>query len=149
VEGWIHADAKGPETKGKIVVLDIWAMWCPFCKSTAPHLVKLSKKYQNQDVVFLSLTNLGETSTRPFLENQSMDWSSAYGADLESLARLGAFNEEVKIPGYEVKPTLIIINRAGNIVWTDNHARYRHQEPEITSRELDLAIEKALAEPKE
>jgi|GEM_PF-700587 len=146
--GWINSPEGGPDLHGKVVVLDIWALWCPYCKWTAPGLVRLSQKYAGQDVLFISLTNTLELSTRPFIEEQEITWPAAYGVDLKFVRMLDAINETSPIPGYEIKPTLLILDRAGKIVWSDNHARFRHHEPEKTAAELDEAIAKALKTPR-
>src|SRR5262249_33508107 len=41
--------------KGKIVVLDIWAEFCPPCKEEFPNLVRLSRAHAGDGVVCMSL----------------------------------------------------------------------------------------------
>lgn len=41
--------------KGKIVIFDIFATWCPPCRDTAPHLTSLQEKFKN-DVIVIGLT---------------------------------------------------------------------------------------------
>lgn len=31
---------------GKVVVIDFWGTWCPWCRKEAPYIAKLYKKYQ-------------------------------------------------------------------------------------------------------
>lgn len=143
-EGWMNSPMGAPNTQGKFVVLDAWALWCPICKSTAPGLVELSKKYAGKEVQFISINNLGESSTRPFMEQNEISWPSAYGVDLNYFGLLDAINKESAIMGYEVKPTILLLDRKGKIIWSDNHARYLHQAPEKTTNDLDEAIGKAL-----
>lgn len=39
--------------KGKeVVVLDFWASWCPWCRKSTEHFVKVSEKYKGKDVAF-------------------------------------------------------------------------------------------------
>jgi thiol-disulfide isomerase/thioredoxin len=42
--------------KGKVVVLDLWATWCPPCRDEIPHLVALSKEYASKGVEVIGLT---------------------------------------------------------------------------------------------
>ncbi|WP_020473956.1 TlpA disulfide reductase family protein [Zavarzinella formosa] len=42
--------------KGKIVVIDIWATFCPPCKEKFPHMVELHNKLKDKGVVFMSLS---------------------------------------------------------------------------------------------
>lgn len=43
--------------KGKVVVLDFWATWCPPCRMTIPELVRLQKEHSNLVVIGVSLDN--------------------------------------------------------------------------------------------
>lgn len=38
------------DLKGKVVVLDIWATWCPPCRASLPHLGKLWDEVKDKDV---------------------------------------------------------------------------------------------------
>ncbi len=48
---------RAADLKGKVVVLEYWASWCPFCKSTMPHLQKLyeANKAKGLEVIMLSV----------------------------------------------------------------------------------------------
>lgn len=35
---------------GKVVVLDLWATWCPPCQAVTPNLIKINKKYAGKPV---------------------------------------------------------------------------------------------------
>ena len=38
-------------TKGKVIILDIFATWCPPCKAAASHLSSLQAKYKDNLVI--------------------------------------------------------------------------------------------------
>ncbi len=40
---------------GKVVLLDIWATWCPPCRAEIPHLIKLQNKYKDKSVVLVGV----------------------------------------------------------------------------------------------
>ena len=48
---------RAADLKGKVVVLEYWASWCPFCKNTMPHLQKLyeANKAKGLEVIMLSI----------------------------------------------------------------------------------------------
>lgn len=65
--------------KGKVVIMDAWATWCPPCVKEFPNLVKLHKKYGTEKVACISLSfdndGLGkfeehEARVKKFLEEQ-------------------------------------------------------------------------------
>ena len=43
-------------SKGKIVVLDFWASWCPDCCKDAPEVVRLYEKYHPKGVEFIGIS---------------------------------------------------------------------------------------------
>ena len=44
------------ELKGRVVVLDFWASWCPDCRKEAPAVVELYKKYSDKGVAFVGVS---------------------------------------------------------------------------------------------
>lgn len=42
--------------KGKIVYIDIWAVWCGPCRAEIPYLKKLEEDFKNQNIDFLSIS---------------------------------------------------------------------------------------------
>jgi cytochrome c biogenesis protein CcmG/thiol:disulfide interchange protein DsbE len=42
--------------RGKIVVLNFWATWCPPCVEEMPSLVQMQKKFQGRDVTVLAVS---------------------------------------------------------------------------------------------
>jgi thiol-disulfide isomerase/thioredoxin len=53
--------------KGKIVILDIFATWCPPCRAVATHLTSLQKKYKD-DLIIIGLTIEDDISDEELLE---------------------------------------------------------------------------------
>ncbi len=93
--------------KGKVVILDFWATWCPPCKAEIPHFVRLQSKYRGQglEVVGLALDAGGAKDVRPFAEDHGVNYTMLIG------------NEDVtKAYGnITMIPTTFVIDRNGKI----------------------------------
>jgi thiol-disulfide isomerase/thioredoxin len=62
--------------KGKVVLLDIWATWCPPCRAMIPHERELVKKMEGKPFVLVSVSadEKKETLTE-FIAKEPMPWT--------------------------------------------------------------------------
>jgi cytochrome c biogenesis protein CcmG/thiol:disulfide interchange protein DsbE len=64
--------------KGKVVLLEFWATWCPPCKASIPGLIELQKKYEQKgfSVVGLSIDTDTDASekVRQFSVSNSINY---------------------------------------------------------------------------
>lgn len=142
-QGWINGP---PDFKrAKVTVIDIWAAWCPFCRATAPGLVELHDKFAGRGVDFVSVTTMPEASARDFVTAHKVPWSAGFSVPPATVARFGAYNHAAMIPGYEVAPTLYLVDGDGKVLWCDDQGRYTHEEPEKLLKRLEAALEEQLA----
>jgi thiol-disulfide isomerase/thioredoxin len=104
--GWING--KPPEKlSGKVVVVNVWATWCGYCRMDTPNLVKLHQKYKDR-VTFIGLTGDGEESLgkiETYLADGGVTWPNGYGA-VKTLHMLGV----------DAIPALFLVTPDGNIV---------------------------------
>ncbi len=42
--------------KGSVVVVDLWATWCPPCKKEIPHLIEINNEYKDKGVVMIGIS---------------------------------------------------------------------------------------------
>ena len=63
------------KNKGKVIMLNFFATWCPPCQVEVPDLVAVSKKYAGKDVLIVSLS-VDEDSkvVVPFMKKMNMDY---------------------------------------------------------------------------
>ncbi|WP_374279432.1 TlpA family protein disulfide reductase [Desulfovibrio sp.] len=63
------------KNKGKVIMLNFFATWCPPCRVEIPELVSVRKKYAEKDVLIISLS-LDEDAkvVPPFVEKMKMTY---------------------------------------------------------------------------
>ena len=97
------------EFKGKVVVVDIWATWCPPCRKSLPGLAKLAAAAGNDyAVVPLSVDDEGLQAVQPFLQQH---------ADLAALPALVPDGALGLAPLGQVQaiPSTFILDRDGKV----------------------------------
>lgn len=63
------------DLKGKVVLIDFWATWCPACRDAVPHLKAIAKKFQGQPLVVLSVSlDSDEQKWKDFVAKNEMTW---------------------------------------------------------------------------
>lgn len=60
--------------KGKVIILDFFATWCPPCKEEIPDFIELQKKYCGQGftMIGISLSKMGEMKS--FVERMGINY---------------------------------------------------------------------------
>lgn len=56
VAAWATEDGQAPDLKGKVVLVDFWAIWCGPCIATFPHLKHLQEEYGDQGFQVVGVT---------------------------------------------------------------------------------------------
>ncbi len=93
--------------KGKMVILDFWATWCPPCVKEIPHFIELYKEYKNQGLAILgiSVDRQGISIVKAFERKYKINYPI-----------LMADNQVVKAYGnIRSIPTTFVIDTAGKI----------------------------------
>src|SRR5262245_32383139 len=61
--------------KGKVVLVNFWATWCPPCRAEIPDLIKLQDKYRDRLVVVgISEDEVGVDAVKAFVAAQRMNY---------------------------------------------------------------------------
>lgn len=61
------------ELKGKRVVLDFWATWCPPCKKEIPHFIKLQNEHPN-DIVVVGISHEDNETQQKFADEYGINF---------------------------------------------------------------------------
>jgi peroxiredoxin len=101
------ATVSSDQFKGKVVVLDFWATWCPPCVKEVPGYVELARKHGSDGlaIVGVSLDQGGPEVVQKFAAKYGVNYPLVMGDE----AIVGAFG------GVEAIPTTFLIDREGQI----------------------------------
>jgi len=102
VEKWL---TKEPDRKGKFVLIDFWATWCPPCRKAIPELNALHKKFGDRLVV-IGISDEPEAKVKS-LKDPVIEYFSA----IDTQART---KKEVKVEGI---PHVLLIDPSGIVRW--------------------------------
>jgi len=93
--------------KGKPVLLDFWATWCPPCRASIPGIESLHKKYSGKGLVVLSIS----------LDDGDWDSVKSFSAEAGITYPVLKGTEDVSSQ-FQVRtiPLVIIIDKEGKIV---------------------------------
>lgn len=65
MRGLDGTDVSSETYRGKLILLDFWATWCPPCVTDLPNLTSLHERYEKDGLVILSLSiDEGDSATR-------------------------------------------------------------------------------------
>jgi len=99
--------------RGKVVLLQFWATWCPYCKRDMPALERIGKEFDGQSLVVLGV-DVGESKkkVRQFLEDSPRTSKVILMED----TNLAAVFDAKRFPMY------VLIDRNGDLAGTQEGA---------------------------
>ena len=78
--------------KGKVVILNFWATWCPPCVDEMPSLLQMQQKMKSNGVIVLAVSvDADEDSYRRFLKENHVDLLTVRDPDQKSNNLYGTF----------------------------------------------------------
>ncbi len=97
--------------KGKVVIIDFWATWCPPCRKGIPDLISIQKEFK-KNVVIIGISLDADKTLKDvpgFVKEYKINYPIVYGDD-KVVADYG---------GIQGIPTAFVIDKKGNVV--DKH----------------------------
>lgn len=99
------AQKKLSDYKGKVVVLNIWATWCPPCRREMPDLDKLEKQFSASGLSVIALSDEDPSIVRQYIEEHPFQFASGTFTDMpEQIADIGT------------RPVTILLDKNGQVV---------------------------------
>lgn len=101
--------------KGKNVILNFWATWCPPCKAELPNLVAISKEYKSKNWIVIGVLleredySVQKKKVADFLTDKGIEYTNIIGTS----EMIGKLTEAYG--GVSGIPTTFFINTSGKI----------------------------------
>lgn len=67
--------------KGKLVLLNFWASWCPPCRVEVPDFVEMQTKYGGDTFTIIGVSIEEQEEMAPFVKAQKMNYPLTYGQE--------------------------------------------------------------------
>lgn len=130
--------------KGKIVVLEMASMHCPYSRGTDPHLVELATAYADKDVVVLGIDSHNSTTVEEIKK---------YAAEVKKTYPIlkDEGNKYADTIGAKVTPEIYVIDKEGKLVYhgafDDRADPTKKGENAYTENAVKAALEGKPADP--
>ena len=101
--------------KGKVVIYDIFATWCPPCQAEASHLASLQKKYKNK-LIILGVTvenNIPNAKLEEFRKQYHADYTLVNSS--ENMRLINAVAKQLNL-GRDFGIPLMVLYKDGKIL---------------------------------
>jgi thiol-disulfide isomerase/thioredoxin len=93
--------------KGKVVIVNFWATWCPPCRAEIPDLVALQEKYRDTlQIIGISQDEAPVERVRRFAADHQINYPVVMTSD----------ELEKRFPGVHALPTSFVLDREGRLV---------------------------------
>jgi thiol-disulfide isomerase/thioredoxin len=117
--------------KNAIYVVEFWATWCPPCRVSIPHLTKLQKKFKDNKVTFVGISNENADKVKPFVKDKGNVMDYVVAIDPQRKISDGY----MKAYRQQGIPAAFIIDKQLRVVWVGH-----------PMSDLEVVLEKVVAD---
>src|SRR3954447_5391475 len=111
------------ELRGKVVLVNFWATWCPPCRKEMPDLDALAKRFASQGLIVLSITDENIAKVTSYILGHGVDYPILIDTDRKA-------SEAFHIEGI---PQSFVFNREGKLVAQSIDMRTQNQFQQMLS----------------
>ena len=114
--------------KGKVVLVDFWATWCPPCRAELPNVIKTYEKHHGKgfEIIGISLDQ-DKSKLTSFTKDRDMTWQQYFDGQ-------GWGNKLAQKYGVNSIPATYLLDTSGKIIGSN-----------LRGEDLEAAVSKALA----
>jgi peroxiredoxin len=105
------------QLKGKVVVVNFWATWCPPCRKEMPDMQEMYTQYRDKGLVILGISDEKPEKVKPFVAEKNYTYTMLLDPGRK-------VNEEFHVQGI---PRTFFYDREGKLVAQAIDARSRRQ----------------------
>lgn len=112
------------DLKGKVVLVNMWATWCPPCRKEMPDLVALSERFKDQGLVVLAISDEEDKVVRPYVAEHKLTFPVLLDPGRK-------VNEAYRVDGI---PKTFVYDRKGKLVIQTMDMRTQKQFLDLLAR---------------
>ncbi|MBW3598945.1 MAG: redoxin family protein [Planctomycetes bacterium] len=153
-EAWVNGEPlTEKDLKGKVVLLDFWAVWCGPCIATFPHLREWQERYADEGLQIIGLTRYYNYAWDEDAQRATRAEESVTAEEEQEMLRQFAEHHELEhrfairqddslTDYYQVSgiPHVVLLDREGKV------RLYRIGSGEQNAKDIEAEIKKLLAE---
>ncbi len=99
--------------KGKVLLVDFWATWCPPCRAEIPNLVKAYNEFKDKGFEIIGISfDKSRDDFDSYLTENKMEWPQYFDGK-------GWENEVGPTYGIQSIPTMYLLDKEGKVITTE------------------------------